>query len=185
MRDMSPAQSSLKQRFLRDLSELTCLLNNLLGHLVPLEVMVGTEHATRRIGRQPEHDYGNCVGSMLRLAMLRPLCFGNQNGPPLRLLGSPPPETPLRISSSGPQSSQGIDNHRCNILESLVLKFEEMPWDVQAARVLHCLLDVWCQCNVRSRTVSAAMGHRGDFTQTVPLWLAAPMVLDIQDTHLT
>jgi hypothetical protein len=91
----------------------------------------------------------------------------------------------LRISSSVPQSSHGIDNHRCNIVESLVLKFEEMPGDVQAARVLHCLLDVWCQFNVRSRTVGAAMGHRGDFTQTVPLWLAAPMVLDIQDNHLT
>ncbi len=185
LRDMSPPCRYSNQRFLSVLSELTGLLNNLPGHLVPLEVMVGTEAAMSRGGKQPDHDYGNYAGSMLLLAMLRPLCFGNPSGPPLRLLGYPPPETLLRISSSGPQSSRGIDNHRCNIVESLVLKFEEMPGDVQAVRVLNCLLAVWCEFAVRIRTVGMTLGHRGDFTQTVPLWIAAPMVLDIQDNHLT
>jgi hypothetical protein len=90
LRDMSPTHLNLNQRFLNDLSELTGLLNNLPGHLVPSEMMVGTEFAMRRGGRQPQHDYGNYAGSMLLLAMLRPLCFGNPNGPPLRLLGYPP-----------------------------------------------------------------------------------------------
>ena len=145
LRDTSPTQSSLNQRFLSDLSELTGLLNKMPGHLVPSEVMVGTEYAMRRGGRQPQHDCGNYAGSMLLLAMLRPLCFGNPKGPPLRLLGHPPPETLLRTSTSGPQSSHGIDNHRCNIGESLVLKFEEMPDDEQVARALHSLFDLKCQ----------------------------------------
>ncbi len=124
LRDMPPPYHYSNRRFLSVLSELTGLLSNLPGHLVPSEVMVGTEDAMRRGGMQPYHDYGNYAGSMLLLAMLRPLCFGNPNGPPLRLLGYPHPSVLLRISSSGPQSGHGIDK--------------------QAKELLNCLDEIWC-----------------------------------------
>jgi len=89
-------------------------------------------------------DHGNCAGSCLMLALLRPHIYGCLDGAvPCRLFGYPAPLQLLRADPNPHSSGTGPDNARTNILEALTAHWNTMPENQAAALALNRLQDTW------------------------------------------